>query len=424
MSKDAPCVDEESASSPNGPSKMLETSFVPQEYVSTSSNVGMISTVANQSEDATLQECSDAVGEGPVNGFINVDKANLARQGGRVTWVVDSDRETGGDEALAVEVAEESPVLRPLRVSIEVKKCGESCHPSVPTNWGISDRDHAGRSRCTGDDVDRLIIAAVVADPHITEKGMKDALLLNASLCTIRRRLAEAGRANCIMAQKPHITDRQKSMRPQFGRSVQAWGSEEWGKFVLSDKSTFSSRWDQERYSPQYTQSVFASGRCSLSVWATMTREGLVPLILIDGNLSASSYSIIIERELLPYVLNRPFKDGCFVYQHDRSPIHTARSVKSLLEDLAVRTLEWPPVGVDLNPIENVWGLVKRRLAARNLGSSTKGTPFAAIQEEWEALRSRPEIVATLYNSMPSRVAQVIAADKILKVVIVPGLQL
>ncbi|KAH8025600.1 hypothetical protein HPB51_010367 [Rhipicephalus microplus] len=33
--------------------------------------------------------------------------------------VVDSDRETGGDEALAVEVAEESPVLRPLRVSIE-----------------------------------------------------------------------------------------------------------------------------------------------------------------------------------------------------------------------------------------------------------------------------------------------------------------
>lgn len=142
-----------------------------------------------------------------------------------------------------------------------------------------------------------------------------------------------------------------------------------------------------------------------------MTREGLGPLVLIDGNLSASTYSLIIERELLPYVLNGPFKDGCFVYQHDRSPIHTARSVKSLLEGLAVRTLEWPPVGADLNPIENVWGLVKRRLAARNLGSSTKETLFAAIQEEWEALRSRPEIVAALYNSMPSRVAQVIAAD-------------
>ncbi|KAH8042304.1 hypothetical protein HPB51_021388 [Rhipicephalus microplus] len=142
-----------------------------------------------------------------------------------------------------------------------------------------------------------------------------------------------------------------------------------------------------------------------------MTREGLGPLVLIDGSLSASTYSLIIERELLPYVLNGPFKDGCFVYQHDRSPIHTASSVKSLLEGLGVRTLEWPPVGADLNPIDSVWGLVKRRLAARNLGSSTKKTLFAAIQEKWKALRSRSEIMAMLYNSMPSRMAQAIAAE-------------
>ncbi|KAH7983915.1 hypothetical protein HPB52_015253 [Rhipicephalus sanguineus] len=181
---------------------------------------------------------------------------------------------------------------------------------------GISDRDRAGRSRCTDDEVDRLIIAAVVADPHISAKGIKDALHLNASVWTIRRRLAEAGLANCVAAQKPHITDRQRSIRLQFARSVQTWGSEEWGEVVFSDESTFSSRWDQER------------------------------------------------------------------------------------RGLAVRTLEWPPVGADLNPIENVWGLVKRRLAARNLGSSTKETLFAAIQEEWEALRARPEIVAALYDAI------------------------
>ncbi|KAH8026371.1 hypothetical protein HPB51_020355 [Rhipicephalus microplus] len=142
-----------------------------------------------------------------------------------------------------------------------------------------------------------------------------------------------------------------------------------------------------------------------------MTREGLGPLVLIDGNLSSSTYSLIIERESLPHALNGPFKDGCFVYQLDRSPIHTTRSVQSSLEGLAVRTLEWPPVRIDLNPIENVWGLVKRQLGARNLASSTKETLFPAIQEEWEALRSRPETVAALYNSMTSRVAQVIATN-------------
>ncbi|XP_075726175.1 uncharacterized protein LOC142767821 [Rhipicephalus microplus] len=121
-----------------------------------------------------------------------------------------------------------------------------------------------------------------------------------------------------------------------------------------------------------------------------MTKKGLGSLVLIDGNLSAYTYSFIIERELLPYALNGRFKDGCLVYQHDRSPIHTARSVKSLLEGLAVRTLKWPPIGADLNHIENVLGLVKRRLAARNLGSPTKETLFVAIQEEWEILRHDP----------------------------------
>ncbi|KAH8029148.1 hypothetical protein HPB51_023688 [Rhipicephalus microplus] len=112
---------------------------------------------------------------------------------------------------------------------------------------GISDRDRAGRSRCTDDEVDRLIIAAVVADPHVTAKCIKDALHLNASIWTIRRRLAEAGLADCVAAQKPHITNRQRFMRLQFARSVQTWGSEEWGELVFSDESTFSSCWDQER---------------------------------------------------------------------------------------------------------------------------------------------------------------------------------
>ncbi|KAH7984583.1 hypothetical protein HPB52_022857 [Rhipicephalus sanguineus] len=173
-----------------------------------------------------------------------------------------------------------------------------------------------------------------------------------------------------------------------------------------------ANRRERARWKAQiFTQKVFASGRCAVSVWAAMSRQGLGPLVLIDGKWTASKYALIIEQEWVPYVLDGPFKDGCCIFQHDRSPIYTARSVKSLLEDLAVRTLEWPPVGVDLNPIENVWGLIKRQLAARNLGSATKDTLWMAVREEWEALRARPEIVAALYESMPRRVAQVIAAD-------------
>ncbi|KAH6926634.1 hypothetical protein HPB50_020833 [Hyalomma asiaticum] len=97
-----------------------------------------------------------------------------------------------------------------------------------------------------------------------------------------------------------------------------------------------------------------------------MTMEGLGPLVLIDGNLRD------------PMALT-------FAHWNDH------------------------PVGVDVNSFENVWDLAEHRPEAWNLGSARKRL-IAAIEER-EALRARPETVAALYNSMPSRMGQVIAAE-------------
>lgn len=89
--------------------------------------------------------------------------------------------------------------------------------------------------------------------------------------------------------------------------------------------------------------------------------------------------------------------------------MHKARSVSALLERCGVPQLPWPPNGADLNPIENIWGLLKKTLASRRLCGGTAEQLWLAVKEEWEALRGRPEIVAALYDSMPRRVGQVVA---------------
>lgn len=165
------------------------------------------------------------------------------------------------------------------------------------------------------------------------------------------------------------------------------------------------------RYLQPWTQTVLSSGRCTVNVWGAISKDGLGPLVRIEGRFQARSYCAILEKDFIPYVLDGPFKDGCCLLQHDRSSVHTARSVKVLLEDLAIRTLEWPPVGADLNPIESVWGLMKKRLAGRRLISSTSDALWTAVKEEWEALRTTQRLVSALYESMPRRVAEVIAAD-------------
>ncbi|KAH7932509.1 hypothetical protein HPB52_024293 [Rhipicephalus sanguineus] len=72
----------------------------------------------------------------------------------------------------------------------------------------------------------------------------------------------------------------------------------------------------------QNVVSIFSSGRCSVSVWGAMTKEGLGPLVRIRGPFTTAAYCDVLQHVFLPYVLDGPFEDGIYFLQHDRSPIH------------------------------------------------------------------------------------------------------
>ncbi|KAH9372572.1 hypothetical protein HPB48_021516 [Haemaphysalis longicornis] len=165
------------------------------------------------------------------------------------------------------------------------------------------------------------------------------------------------------------------------------------------------------RYLPEYTKKVLSSGRCTVSVWGAISKDGLGPFVRIDGRFNACGYCGIIDDVLLPYVYDRPFKDGCFLLQPDRSPIHKARCVIQRLDHRQVPQLEWPPNGADLNPVGNTCSLMKFHLARSNIANATADALWVDVKEEWERLQGCTDVVAALYESMPRRIHDVIAAD-------------
>jgi transposase len=96
----------------------------------------------------------------------------------------------------------------------------------------------------------------------------------------------------------------------------------------------------------------------------------------------------------------------------DNAPPHKAKSTTDYYMQYPgyayFYRIKWPASSPDLNPIENVWQLLKARIRARPTYPTTLAEMEAAVIEEWEHLEV--EDFAGFINSMPERIEAVIAA--------------
>ncbi len=74
----------------------------------------------------------------------------------------------------------------------------------------------------------------------------------------------------------------------------------------------------------------------------------------------------------------------------------------ALLKKLRVKVMDWPSMSPDLNPIEHLWGFLKRKVEERTSIHQLRDV----IMEEWK--RTPVATCEALVNSMPKRVKAVL----------------
>ena len=118
----------------------------------------------------------------------------------------------------------------------------------------------------------------------------------------------------------------------------------------------------------------------SVMVRGAMAADGVGQLYFLKSNVNAEVYQQVFEYFMLP-AGEEIFGCADFTFQQDLAPAHSARSTMRWLEDHGIEVLPWSENSSDLNPIENLWGLMKRRMSKER--PSTQEELKGAIRRAW-----------------------------------------
>jgi len=136
------------------------------------------------------------------------------------------------------------------------------------------------------------------------------------------------------------------------------------------------------------------------------TRAEVGPLVILEGSVTARVYVELLEQHLLPFM--RRLRNSALIFQDDNCRIHRARIVNTFKEESNITSLSWPAQSPDLNPIENLWAHLEKKVRERKNLPKNLNKLFAALNEEW--IKIDNEVLANLVDSMPRRVKEVIKA--------------
>ncbi len=215
-------------------------------------------------------------------------------------------------------------------------------------------------------------------------------------------------------ATKPLLNQRQHQKHLTWAGEKKNWTVAQWSKVLFSDESKFCIsfgnqgpriwRKNEEAQNPCCLKSSVKFPQ-SVMIWAAMSSAGVGPLCFLKSTVNAAIYQEILEHFMLPSA-DKLYGDADLIFQQDLAPAHTAKGTKSWFNDHGVTVLDWPANSPDLNPIENLWGIVKRKM--RDTRPNNADELKATVKETWASIP--PQQCHKLITSMPRRIEAVIKA--------------
>lgn len=240
---------------------------------------------------------------------------------------------------------------------------------------------------------------------------IKNTYDLPCSLRTVNRLLAKVDYLTYEKMERTlALTPLHKAARAQWAKEHVAIASG-WDRIVFSDEKKFNldgpdgfkMYWRDLRRPPKtYVQRQAGGG--SVMVWGAFSALGKSQLAILVGRQASSDYIYTISEYMLPFAHLHHGTD--FVFQQDNASIHKSHATKAFFESTDVQVMVWPARSPDLNPIENLWSILARKVYPNGRQYQSVPELQKAILAAWETIDLA--VLKGLVSTMPSRCIEVI----------------
>jgi transposase len=204
---------------------------------------------------------------------------------------------------------------------------------------------------------------------------------------TTRNRLLRKIAAIKSPAKRPPLTSRHKRLRMEWSKKYMKTEI----KFVLFTDESRATLDGPDGWAKGWvfngddcpTRMRRQQGGGGVMIWGGIIGNELVgPFRVPEGvKLTSVTYCEFLKNALEPWLDDLPLSQ---LKKHDNAPSHAAKATTTFLKSLGFMNdtlMVWPPNSPDLNPIENLWSIIKRQVYADGKQYSSKNDLWMAIKE-------------------------------------------